>query len=213
VYALPVPSSDTRVVRKLQVERELPRTSCNGESLAPPRSVDRMGMKPTPTRASGTKPRGDSAVAPTTSASPERIVHQISGVIASLPRSHALCERSLMLSKCANPECATSLDDYRLGRLYRFYQSHPGSRPPANTHSVRHDWLCSGCSEIYTLEYRKGRVRLTIRGHKISPGSSPASTDDGRLRSSQPLVLCDTPLVEDSTDLRPGPRSRPTSRK
>jgi len=111
-----------------------------------------------------------------------------------------------MLSKCANPECATSLEDYRQGRLYRFYQSYLGSRQPANTHSVRHFWLCRGCSDSYTLEYIKGQVRLTIRGHKISTGSSPSSTDDGWLKSSQPPVLCDTPLVEDSTDLRPGAR-------
>ncbi len=70
--------------------------------------------------------------------------------------------------KCANPECAASCDDYRQGRLFRFYQSHPGGRPPANMHSVQHFWLCNGCSETYTLEYRKGRVRLMVRGHMRS---------------------------------------------
>ena len=105
-----------------------------------------------------------------------------------------------MLSKCANPECATSFDDYRQGRLYRFCQSHPEGRPPANTHSVHHYWLCNGCSETYTLENRKGRVSLIIRGHKRFSTDSSASSGDGCRELSQPPVLCDTSRVKDSTD-------------
>src|SRR6266849_4411914 len=97
-----------------------------------------------------------------------------------------------MLSKCANPECATSFDDYRQGRLYRFYQGHPEGRPPVDTHSVQHFWLCNRCSETYTLEYRKGRVRLMIRGHKVFPNDRRTSSDDGRPESNQTPVLCDT---------------------
>ena len=66
-----------------------------------------------------------------------------------------------MISKCANPDCAIPLD-YRQGRFFRFYKSHPEGAEPANTHSVQHFWLCELCSGVYTLESRC-RVGVVIK--------------------------------------------------
>jgi len=106
-----------------------------------------------------------------------------------------------MLSKCANPNCVTTLNDYRQGRLFRFQQSHPEGSAPSKTHSVKHFWLCHACSETYILEYRKSRVTLMIRGHRMfSNYLRPASEEGCLLESSQAAALCDNSRVEDSTD-------------
>jgi hypothetical protein len=105
-----------------------------------------------------------------------------------------------MFSKCANPECATSFDDYRHGRLFRFRQSHPEGKAPANMHAVRHFWLCNRCSETYTLEYPRGQLMLMIRGHNgRSDGKRNSFFEDG-LESNQISVLCEMPHVKDSPD-------------
>ena len=53
--------------------------------------------------------------------------------------------------KCANPECSARFL-YNEGRLLRFHQNHEVGELPSNTRSVQHFWLCSACSESYTLE-------------------------------------------------------------
>jgi hypothetical protein len=66
-----------------------------------------------------------------------------------------------MVSGCANPECAASFD-YRQGRYFRFSLSPAEGESPANTHSVRHFWLCRDCVGTYTLE-RRGDSGVLIR--------------------------------------------------
>jgi hypothetical protein len=94
-----------------------------------------------------------------------------------------------MISRCANAECLTSFGDYRLGRLFRFHQSHPKGSAPANTHSVTHFWLCSVCSDIYTLEYREDRAIVMSFQHRMPPQSASAALNDRCVKSSQPDPL------------------------
>jgi hypothetical protein len=63
---------------------------------------------------------------------------------------------ALLLTKCANPECATPFD-YRQGQFFRFPKNTCDGEQPANLHSVQHFWLCGDCSEIYTLSYWSDR--------------------------------------------------------
>jgi hypothetical protein len=84
-----------------------------------------------------------------------------------------------MLSKCANPECSNSFEDYRQGRLFRFHLNHPGGRVPANTHCVLHSWLCSSCSETYTLTHRDGQSALVIRRHRMFSNGVITTSDQG----------------------------------
>jgi hypothetical protein len=105
-----------------------------------------------------------------------------------------------MFLKCANPECQASFDDYRQGRLFRFHRSHPKGRAPANTHFVQHFWLCNSCSETYTLEYRRGRVKLAIRDSwRFSNGRRESSDDGGQDLGQTPVPTCML-RWEDSTD-------------
>jgi hypothetical protein len=68
-----------------------------------------------------------------------------------------------MFATCANPGCGTSFD-YEHGRFFRFRWEPSRSGAPANTHSVRHFWLCQDCVKSYTLENRNGSgVLLTHR--------------------------------------------------
>jgi hypothetical protein len=61
-----------------------------------------------------------------------------------------------MLSKCANPDCATP-SDYHQGRYFRFHNGHQESEPDVKTHCVQHFWLCERCRETYTLHYEQLR--------------------------------------------------------
>jgi hypothetical protein len=90
-----------------------------------------------------------------------------------------------VFSKCANEKCLTSFGYYRRGRLFRFHQSHPKGSAPVNSHSVAHFWLCSVCSDIYTLEYREGRAVLVSHQHRILPQNASAALDDRYVKSSQ----------------------------
>jgi hypothetical protein len=105
-----------------------------------------------------------------------------------------------MFSKCANPECAASFDDYRQGRLFRFRQSHPEGKAPANMHCVQHFWLCSRCSETCTLEYRRDQLMLMIRGHNGFSDANRNSFFNDDLESDQMYILCEMPHVKDSAD-------------
>ena len=105
-----------------------------------------------------------------------------------------------MFLKCSNPECQASFDDYRQGRLYRFHRSHAKGRAPANTHFVQHFWLCNGCAETYALEYRRGRVKLTIRDRWKFTNDRGELSDGGSLDSDQNALLFSQLRLEDSTD-------------
>ncbi len=72
-----------------------------------------------------------------------------------------------MISKCANPDCATAFHYLRGGKLYRFDLRHPhepcadvpnaicANRP---AHASVYFWLCADCSRRYTVRFalRKG---------------------------------------------------------
>jgi hypothetical protein len=90
--------------------------------------------------------------------------------------------------------------DYREGRLFRFQQRYSEDSAPANSHCVQHLWLCKGCSETYTLEYRRDRVTLLDRRPIKSTRDKRDSLEDGFLDSSQTPVLCDLSRVEDSSN-------------
>src|SRR5580692_5780719 len=78
-----------------------------------------------------------------------------------------------MYLKCAHPECNADFD-YGQGRFYRFQQIPTQGSPPANSHSVKHFWLCTRCCETFTIDYQKGlgvilRQRLeTLAGGQLS---------------------------------------------
>jgi len=78
-----------------------------------------------------------------------------------------------MYLKCAHPECSSDFD-YGQGRFYRFQQFPQQDPAPANSHSVKHFWLCTRCCETFTIDYQKGlgvllRQRLeTLAGRKPS---------------------------------------------
>jgi len=56
-----------------------------------------------------------------------------------------------MFSACANPACPSTFV-YSQGRLFCLRQSRS---KPANSHAVRHFWLCQRCCEQYTLQERQ----------------------------------------------------------
>jgi len=60
-----------------------------------------------------------------------------------------------MYMECANPNCNSEYD-YGHGRLYRFHQATSQEKKPANSHGVKHYWLCARCAEKYTIEFQKG---------------------------------------------------------
>jgi len=58
-----------------------------------------------------------------------------------------------MLSRCANPKCATPFEYHLGGKFYRFHQGGRAPHSERNTHEVVHFWLCPCCAEIYALDY------------------------------------------------------------
>jgi hypothetical protein len=66
-----------------------------------------------------------------------------------------------MYLKCAHPECSADFD-YGQGRFFRFQQFPRRDPPPANSHSVKHFWLCTRCCETFTIDYQKG-VGIILR--------------------------------------------------
>jgi len=60
-----------------------------------------------------------------------------------------------MYLKCAHPGCPADFD-YGQGRFYRFQQFPRQGPLPANSHAVKHFWLCTKCCETFTIDYQKG---------------------------------------------------------
>jgi hypothetical protein len=66
--------------------------------------------------------------------------------------------------KCANPNCAAGFEWLAGGKLFRFARE---PREPAladgrytgagGSHPIGHFWLCERCSNVYTLNYERGR--------------------------------------------------------
>jgi hypothetical protein len=65
-----------------------------------------------------------------------------------------------MFPRCANSECSASFTNFREGTFFRFRRTDPDPKAPAKNHSVEHSWLCTECSERYTLEYRDSKAML-----------------------------------------------------
>ena len=71
-----------------------------------------------------------------------------------------------MLSKCANPSCATPFRYLRDGRLYRIDVACAGEMRPhgpflVNSQKgpgkIEHFWLCGECATTLTLAYEQDR--------------------------------------------------------
>ncbi len=63
-----------------------------------------------------------------------------------------------MLSKCANPECSTTLLYLREGKVFKVESDATGPIPVDGKKKVRrveHFWLCGRCAESWTLLYDK----------------------------------------------------------
>lgn len=60
-----------------------------------------------------------------------------------------------MYLKCAHPDCSSDFNNGH-GRLFRFQQDPQQNEQPSHWHSMKHFWLCSKCSETFTIGYRKG---------------------------------------------------------
>ena len=100
-------------------------------------------------------------------------------------------DTKLMYLKCAHPEC-TSDFDYAQGRFYRFQQSPRQNPLPANSHSVKHFWLCTRCCQTFTIDYQKGLgVILRQRLESLAGGQLPhyvlMKESDAKLKLPRPL--------------------------
>jgi hypothetical protein len=78
-----------------------------------------------------------------------------------------------MYLKCAHPECSADFD-YGQGRFFRFQQFPRQDPLPANSHSVKHFWLCTRCCETFTIDYQKGAGVLLRQRLETWTGGQPA---------------------------------------
>jgi hypothetical protein len=78
-----------------------------------------------------------------------------------------------MLSKCANPACATTFQYLREGRLFKFELNslEPGGpvlvednsfNPKRPVHKVEHFWLCGRCARYMTLALERERRVVVV---------------------------------------------------
>jgi hypothetical protein len=58
--------------------------------------------------------------------------------------------------KCANPACSAGFHWLGGGKFFRFRPNQRVEDSQANTHGVKHFWLCERCSHRFTLVYGKG---------------------------------------------------------
>jgi hypothetical protein len=65
-----------------------------------------------------------------------------------------------MFPRCANSECPASFGSLREGTFFRFHRAGSHAQVSAKHHSVEHAWLCTQCSERYTVEYREDKTFL-----------------------------------------------------
>lgn len=64
--------------------------------------------------------------------------------------------------KCANPACPTAFHWLGGGKFFRFRPNQPAETSSANTHGVKHFWLCERCSHVYSLVYQ-GRAGVVLK--------------------------------------------------
>jgi len=72
-----------------------------------------------------------------------------------------------MLSKCANPECSTTLHYLREGKVFKMEpdgKPRNGESPRKQARRVEHLWLSGPCSEFWKLLFdRESGVRVTAK--------------------------------------------------
>jgi hypothetical protein len=64
--------------------------------------------------------------------------------------------------KCANPGCPAAFHWLGGGKFFRFRPNQTAKESQANTHGVKHFWLCERCSHVYTLAY-EGENGVVVR--------------------------------------------------
>jgi hypothetical protein len=69
-----------------------------------------------------------------------------------------------MLSKCANPDCQSTLHYLREGKVFKIEAD---AAPflvngPKPVKKVEHFWLCGRCSENWTLLYDKSAASVVV---------------------------------------------------
>jgi hypothetical protein len=88
-----------------------------------------------------------------------------------------------MVSRCANPECATPLRYLRDGRLFQFevrsvgasasLPSEKGSPVKKPCREVSHFWLCGQCAATLTLAFDQHRGVTVIPLQTLTTRSGP----------------------------------------
>lgn len=92
-----------------------------------------------------------------------------------------------MFPNCANPQCTASFGKLHEGHLFRFKRTQLAGNAPSNSHSVEHAWLCSKCSENYTLEYCDNQtVLVALPAPIVIPEPAPIPISRRR-RVSRPI--------------------------
>lgn len=84
-----------------------------------------------------------------------------------------------MVSKCANPDCATAFRYFHTGRLYRVETPvRSGGPEPGYENGVRKPgphlefyWLCDDCASRMTLAFEKG-VGVSVRPKFVRSASA-----------------------------------------
>lgn len=75
--------------------------------------------------------------------------------------------------RCANSMCPEVYGARGGGRFFRFHME-PEAPEQRNTHGVRHYWLCSHCSMVFTLAEQTGKgPTLTLRWKELSETDHP----------------------------------------
>jgi hypothetical protein len=75
--------------------------------------------------------------------------------------------------RCANSMCSEKYDARAGGRFFRFHME-PEEPEERNTHGVRHFWLCSHCSLVFTMSKETGRgPALTLRWKELPDPDKP----------------------------------------
>jgi hypothetical protein len=100
-----------------------------------------------------------------------------------------------MYLKCAHPDCSCDFDSGR-GRLFRFQQDPGQAQQPSHWHSVKHFWLCTKCSENYTIGYRKGAgvvLMHRVDGFSGLPGTQIVLQSEASARPAARPRALDTP--------------------
>ena len=75
----------------------------------------------------------------------------------STSKRYAAVATPVMISKCANPHCSTTLMRLDGGKFFGF---------PGKNNAIEHFWLCGKCAQHFTLRLIEGRVEMLRRDRK-----------------------------------------------